>query len=80
MPITYTVCCAVYGTIKTAVIVTPTLQALLNASPNGVIAINNTTMGGNPSPGEENIFIAVVTVNGMPQAFICVEGQSINFA
>ncbi len=84
---TYSVQCAAYGALAggnpdntQAAIVTTTLQNLLNANNNGVIAINNTTMGGDPSPGNLKHFGAVVTVNGTTQAFACQEGQTIDFS
>ena len=85
---TYTVQSAVYGALAggnenntQANIVTSTLQSLLSPGSNGVVTINNSNMGGDPSPNNVKFFGAIVTVNnGLPQAFACQEGQTIDFS
>jgi hypothetical protein len=54
------------------------LQMQLDAS-NGIVAINNATMGGDPLVGTLKHFGAIVTLNGRDYAFACQEGQSIDF-
>jgi hypothetical protein len=49
------------------------------AQGSGVVAINNNTLGGDPSPGNSKHFGAVVNVNGGDHYFACQEGQSIDF-
>ncbi|MFZ6873783.1 hypothetical protein ACO0LF_17125 [Undibacterium sp. Di27W] len=87
MSITYVVTSAAYGALAggnenntQAANVTGTLQTLLNQNPNGVVTINNTTMGGDPSKGNTKHFGAIVVVNGSSQAFACQEGQTIDFS
>ena len=87
MATTFNVQFAVYGALAggnenntQANIVTNALQNQLNSNPNGVVAINNTTMGGDPSPGNTKHFGAIVAVNGQPLPFACQEGQTIDFS
>jgi hypothetical protein len=83
----YTVQFAVYGALNNgnqdwtqAVDVSQTLASLLNTSgSNGIVALNNTTMGGDPSPGNAKHFAAVVTYNNVPGWYACWENQSIDF-
>ncbi len=88
MTTTITVQYAVYGALQNgnpdnsqANVVTQTLQSLLNGpNANGVVAINNTTMGGDPSPGNQKHFAALFTVNsGSPQPVACAENQTVDF-
>jgi hypothetical protein len=60
--------------------VTSALQNQLNSNPNGVVTINNTTMGGDPAPGTVKHFGALVSVNGSVLPFACQEGQTIDFS
>jgi hypothetical protein len=87
MATTFNVQFAVYGALaggdenKTeASVVTSALQNQLNSNPNGVVAINNTTMGGDPAPGWGKHFGAIVQVNGQALPFACEEGQTIDFS
>ena len=87
MATTFNVQFAVYGALadgdenKTqANVVTSALQNQLNSNPNGVVVINNTTMGGDPSPGWTKHFGAIVQVNGQSLPFACEEGQTIDFS
>ena len=61
-------------------IVTGRLQQRLNSTPNGVVTINNTNMGGDPAPGVVKHFGAIVEVDGVPRPFACQEGQTIDFS
>ena len=85
---TYVVNFAAYGALAggnenntQANIVTGALQNLLPPDSSGVVTINNSNMGGDPSPGNTKHFGAIVVVNGgAPQAFACQEGQTIDFS
>lgn len=46
---------------------------------NGILTIDNITMGIDPAPGTVKQFGAIVTVGGKDCAFACQEGQKINF-
>jgi hypothetical protein len=78
---------AVYGALaggdqqKTqAINVADAVQQQLNTtSYQGVISVNNTTMGQDPSPGNVKHFGALVTVNGKDMYFACQENQTIDF-
>lgn len=60
--------------------VTAQLQAALDSSGNeGVVSINNDTMGGDPCHGTTKAFGAVVLLNGQPLYFACQEGQTVDF-
>lgn len=60
--------------------VTQLLQnALDKASTKGVVNINNNNMGGDPCPGNTKAFGAVVTLDGAPLFFACLEGQTVDF-
>ena len=78
---------AVYGALRNghqdnteARIVTGTLQQRLSSTPNGVVKITNATMGGDPAPGVEKHFGAIVEVDGVPRPFACLENQTIDFS
>ncbi|WP_092357411.1 hypothetical protein [Collimonas sp. OK242] len=45
----------------------------------GVVTINNTTMGGDPSVGNPKHFGAVVTLDSVDRYYACAEGQTIDF-
>jgi hypothetical protein len=82
---TYKVAFAAYGALAggnqnstQANTVTAILQDQLNSS-GGIVNINNTTMGGDPAPGNTKHFGAIVIVNGAEQAYACQENQTINF-
>ena len=79
---------AVYGALRggnqdntEAAIVTGALQTAINKSPNGsgVVRINNQNMGGDPAPGVQKHFGAIVEVNGINRPFACIENQTIDF-
>jgi hypothetical protein len=79
---------AVYGALRNgnqdnteAKIVTAALQTAINNSPNGsgVVRIDNKNMGGDPAPGVQKHFGAIVEVNGTNRPFACVENQTIDF-
>ena len=60
--------------------VTGLLQAALDhASPKGVVNINNDSMGSDPCSGKTKAFGAVVTLDGTPLFFACLEGQTVDF-
>jgi hypothetical protein len=76
---------AVYGALPNgdrsearAFDVTSVVQATLNRS-GGPVACNNNTFG-DPSPGSQKHFAAVVTRGGKDFHFACIEGQTIDFA
>ena len=83
---TLTVVFAVYGAIggggnendSQAVDVTDVLQTAINAN-DGIVAINNSTMGGDPSSGNKKHFGAIVALDGVNRAFACQEDQTIDF-
>lgn len=84
---TYKVIFAVYGALADgdenrteAAVVTGALQNQLDNNPNGVIKINNTSMGGDPAKGWQKHFGAIVEVNGEALPFACQEGQTIDFS
>jgi hypothetical protein len=85
---TYQVLSATYGALAggssddtQANIVTQALQNQLPPNSSGVVNINNSTMGGDPSPGYQKHFGAIVAINGgAPQPFACQEGQTIDFS
>ena len=60
--------------------VTAQLQAALDApGNNGVVNINNDTMGGDPCHGTTKYFGAVVILDNTPLYFACQEGQTVDF-
>lgn len=77
---------AVYGALKggnenqtQAIDVSGPLQAQIDAS-QGIVNINNGTMGGDPSKGNGKHFAAIVDVDGNQNVcFACAEGQTIDF-
>src|SRR5262249_32906538 len=81
---------AVYGAIDgngvpQAQDVTAVLQTVLNKTPNGIVTINNTNMGGDPADRVVKHFCAIVRqhLEAFDQewvaAFACQEGQTIDF-
>lgn len=87
MATTFKVLFAVYGALAggdennmEAAIVTDALQGQLNDNPNGVVTINNSTMGGDPANGWTKHFGAIVVVNGDALPFACEENQTIDFS
>jgi hypothetical protein len=60
--------------------VTVALAEELSRSPNGVVTINNTTMGGDSAVGVTKHFGALVEVDGVPRPFACQERQTIDFS
>ena len=80
-----TVVFAVYGALKggnqdecQAVNVKEILQTAINAS-QGIVKIDNSTMGGDPSVGNTKHFGAIVTHDSKTNYFACKEGQTIDF-
>lgn len=78
---------AVYGALRAgrpdnteAVSVSSILQERLDNIPNGVVPINNRSLGGDPAVGVEKHFGAIVEVDGVPHPFACLEGQTIDFS
>jgi hypothetical protein len=78
---------AVFGALRDgnqdnteAAIVTAALQDQFGQHPNGVVTINNQTMGGDPAIGVQKHFGAIVEVDGVPRAFACQENQTIDFS
>lgn len=76
---------AVYGALAggnenstQAIDVTTALQNAINAT-QGIVKINNTTMGQDPSKGNGKHFAASVSLDGVPQSYACKEGQTIDF-
>lgn len=76
---------AVYGALaggnennSQAVDVAIALQAAIDAS-QGIVTIDNTTMGGDPSHGNQKHFGACVALDGQDRFFACQEGQTIDF-
>lgn len=76
---------AVYGALAggnenstQAIDVTAALQNAINAT-QGIVNINNTTMGQDPSKGNAKHFAASVSLDGVAQPYACQEGQSIDF-
>ena len=77
---------AVYGALKggnenqtQAVDVSGPLQAQIDAS-QGIVKIDNSTMGGDPAKGSGKHFAAIVDVDGASNVcFACAEGQTIDF-
>ena len=77
---------AIYGALcggqdqMRAMDVTAQLQAALDAAGNnGIVSINNDSMGGDPCRGTTKAFGAVVALNGVPLFYACLEGQTIDF-
>jgi hypothetical protein len=80
---------AVYGALRgggqddaEAADVTAALQTALNNSPNGngVVRINSANMGGDPAPGVQKHFGAIVEVDGVRRPFAYLENQTIDFS
>lgn len=76
---------AVYGALadnnennSQAVDVTSALQAAIDAT-QGIVTVNNDSMGGDPSVGIKKYFGANVALDGADRYFACVEGQTIDF-
>lgn len=78
---------AVYGALANgnenesqAVDVSDALQTAIDASTNnGIVEINNTNMGGDPSVGNQKHFAAIVSLDGSDRYFACEENQTIDF-
>ncbi|MBL8149422.1 MAG: hypothetical protein JNN15_05805 [Blastocatellia bacterium] len=76
---------AVYGALaggdenkSQAANVQAALQTAINSS-QGIVNINNDTMGGDPSKGNRKHFGAIVTLDNVDRYFACYEGQTIDF-
>lgn len=76
---------AVYGALNggnqdqsQVVNVQEVLQAAVNRN-QGIVTINNATMGGDPSVGNGKHFGATVTLDSVDRYFACAEGQTIDF-
>jgi hypothetical protein len=59
--------------------VTAILQDQFAINPDGIVTINNESMGGDPAVGFTKHFGAIVEVNGKRLPFACQENQTINF-
>ena len=60
--------------------VTTQLQAALDSpGNNGVVNINNFSMGGDPCSGKTKAFGAIVSLDGQFLYFACLEGQTVDF-
>ena len=78
---------AVYGAIahgnenmSQAIDVSGPLQTALEASvPPGIVNINNTTMGSDPSDDSSKHFAALVLLDNVKQYYACAEGQTVDF-
>jgi hypothetical protein len=79
---------AVYGALRDgnqdnteAAVVTAALQTAIDNSPhgNGVVTIDNNSMGGDPANRVQKHFGAIVEVDGTDRPFACLEGQTIDF-
>jgi hypothetical protein len=86
LPMAFQVLIASYGALAQsdpnltrAKKVTGTLQDQLDYVPDGIVTINNLSMGGDPAPGFTKHFGAIVEVGGQTRAFACQENQTINF-
>jgi hypothetical protein len=76
---------AVYGALadnnenlSQAVDVSSALQTAIDTT-QGIVTINNDSMGGDPSPGIKKYFGANVALDGVSRYFACIEGQTIDF-
>lgn len=76
---------AVYGALADgnenstqAIDVTSVLQEAINSS-QGIVKIDNATMGQDPSKGNDKQFAASVSLDNVPQSYACKEGQTIDF-
>lgn len=76
---------AVYGALaggndnsSQAVDVTNALQTAIDSS-QGIVRIDNGTMGGDPSHGNKKHFGACVALDAQDRFFACEEGQTIDF-
>ena len=79
-----TVIIAVYGGLRDgnkieANIVTEALQKAINNTAGEKVKIDNTNMGGDPAHLVKKQFGAIVVVDGKRRAFVCEEGQTIDF-
>jgi hypothetical protein len=82
---TFDVKFAVYGALKgenedqsqAADVSAKLLKALVAG--NGIVKINNDSLGSDPSRGSVKHFAALVVANGTPRYFACKEGQKIDF-
>ncbi len=59
--------------------VTLQLQQRLDASSNGLVRIDNASMGGDPAKGTGKHFGAIVEVDRHKRPFACAENQTIDF-
>ncbi len=78
---------AVYGALRDgnqdsteAAVVTAALQQQFDQHSNGVVTINNETMGVDPAAGVQKHFGALVEVDGVSTPFACLENQTIDFS
>jgi len=78
---------AVYGAIahgnenmSQAIDVSAVLQKALEQSvPPGIVNINNTTMGTDPSEDSSKHFAAIVALENVNQYYACAEDQTVDF-
>ena len=54
------------------------LQSAIDAN-QGIVTIDNTTMGGDPSHGNVKHFGAIVALDSVDRYFACQEGQTVDF-
>ncbi|WP_296382875.1 hypothetical protein [Winogradskyella sp.] len=54
------------------------VQSAINAN-NAEFRINNSSLGSDPSPGQEKHFGAQITRNGQTYYYACKEGQKLDF-
>lgn len=83
---TLSVIFAAYGALRNgdpdkteAAIATGALQEKLDNTPNGVVRIDDANLGGDPAPGADKHFGAIVEVDGAQRPFACLENQTIDF-
>lgn len=76
---------AVYGALHKgnendakAALVTTALQQQIDAN-DGIVTIDNTSMGGDPSQGDGKHFGALIERDGQQLAYACAEGQTVDF-
>lgn len=76
---------AVYGALAggnenstQAIDITNTLQNAINAT-QGIVKIDNSMVGQDPSKGNTKHFGASVSLDGVAQVYACQEGQTIDF-
>jgi len=76
---------AVYGALaggnenrSQAADVRTALQTAIDGN-QGIVLIGNASLGGDPSPGNQKHFGAIVSLDSVDRYFACQEGQTIDF-